>query len=132
MLTEKDKNNLYKGKKCLLFTFFRKKKALKDLNALIKDADDILNNYKEVEFSNVYETEINQGGHILMAEQKWNIAVETFLCNIFNDNYSDLQTRLNIASFASDAAISNYAKSRYRIVEKQKILIAFRDELEKL
>lgn len=130
MLTEKDKTNLFKEKKCCVVRFFYKRKIMKGLDTLINQADEILKKYPEVDFNNAIETAYLLGSRLLFEEQKWNLTVETYLAEIFHSSISDLQKELNKA-IAPDA-ISDYAKTRWRIVEKQKILIAFRADLIKL
>lgn len=130
MLTEKDKSNLFKGQKCCVVIFFKKRKIMRGLDSLINQADKILKKYPEVDFNNAIETAYLLGSRLLFEEQKWNLTVETYLAEIFHSSISDLQKELNKA-IAPDA-ISDYAKTRWRIVEKQKILIAFRADLIKL
>ena len=129
MLTEQDKNNLFKGKRCLLYTYFRKKTALKELDALIRDADELLNKYKEVDFYNVYITAIQQSSRLLFEEQMWSQAVDNYLCRLFGNNSSEVRSRFG--SIIAPNLISEYAKIRWRLEEKRKLLIKFREELTK-
>ena len=130
MLTEKDKNNLFQEKKCYVARFFHKRKIVSRLNALISQADEILKKYPEVDFSNAIETAYLLGGRLLFEEQKWNLTVETYLGEIFHNFVSDIQMKLN--TIIAPDAISEYAKSRWRIVAKREILVVFHDDLKKI
>ncbi len=130
MLTEKDKTNLFNEKKFCVVRFFYKRKIMKGLDTLINQADEILKKFPEVDFNNAIETAYLLGSRLLFEEQKWNLTVETYLAEIFHSSISDLQKELNRV-IAPDA-ISEYAKSRWRIVAKRKILIVFHDDLKKI
>lgn len=103
---------------------------MRGLDALINQADKILKKYPEVDFYNAIETAYLLGSRLLFEEQNWNLTVETYLAEIFHSSISDLQKELNKA-IAPDA-ISDYAKTRWRLVERRKILIVFRNDLEKI
>ena len=126
-MTEKDKKNLFGGKKSIC-TFFQKQKAIREINSLIKDADNILNTYPEVDFNNVFITALQQSSRILFEEQLWAEAADNFLLKLFNNQQSDIRKSFN--SILPPDAVSDYAKTRYKLSKKRELLNALLNDLE--
>lgn len=127
MLSEQDRNNFYNGKKKFELKCLYKRNVVRKIEDLIFQVDKILEVYKEVTFDNAIETAFLQGGKLVFEEQKWSLLVDNYLCEIFRGYISDIQTKL--AYVIAPDAISEYAKARWRLVEKRKMLIEFRNKL---
>ena len=128
MLSEQDRNNFYNGKKQFELKCLYKRNVVRKIDDLIFQVDKILEVYKKVTFDNAIETAFLQGGKLVFEEQKWSLLVDNYLCETFRGYRSDIQTKLAYV-FAPDA-ISEYAKARWRLVEKRKMLIEFKNALE--
>ena len=129
MMTEKDKENLFGGKRGLS-AFFFKQRTVRELTALIEDVDNILTTYKEVDFNNVFITALQQSSRLLFEEQMWAQAADNFLLKIFANQQSDV--RRNFNSIIPPDAISEYAKTRYRLTEKRKLLNSLLNDIESI
>lgn len=126
MLSEKDKINLFGGKKCIA-AFFAKRKLIKELDALIKEADELLLKYPEVEFLNVLETAYLQNSGIANGEKIWSEKVGNVLMEAFNMQVSDVQMKFENTYWTQ--AISQYGNTRCTLKMKREVLISFREEV---
>jgi hypothetical protein len=127
-MTEKDRQNLFGGKKCIA-AFFAKRKLMKELDALIKEADELLVKYPEVEFLNVLETAYIQNSSIANAEKIWSEKVDNVLRETFRQ-VSDVERAFGSTRWTQ--AISQYANTRCTLVKKREIIVALRDEIKAL
>lgn len=66
-MTENDKQALF-AEKCIVGKYFAKRKALKQINKLLKEAEQILNTYPAIEFNNFFENELYNTNSIMLAE----------------------------------------------------------------
>ena len=129
MLSEKDKKNLFGGRRGLLL-LIEKQKAKKKLSTFIKSADEILQKYPSVTFDNVFQTAYQQNSRILFEEQMWSLAVDNYLSEVFGHQQSDIKQKFN--SVISQEAISDYAKTRSRMIEKLNILVTLQRDIKEL
>lgn len=127
MLSEKDKKNLFGGKRGL-FLLLEKQKAKKKLNTFIKSVDEILQKYSPVDFNNVFTTAFLQESRILFEEQMWSLAVNNYLIEIFGNQQSDVL--MKFGSIIAPDAISDYIKTRYRLTKKREILETLVNDIE--
>ena len=128
MLTENDKINLFGRKKCLC-RYFAKRKALKKLNCLIEEADKILEKYPPVNFSNVFDTAYIQCEGLVLVMKTWCLAVDNMFFSVFGNFVSDVHQKFNNATLHNDLHV--YAGIRNTLEERRRILIEFRDDIDK-
>lgn len=129
MLSEKDKNNLFGGKRGML-AFLQKQRTLNRLDAFLKEVDNILDTYKGVDFDNVFQTAFLQNSRILFEEQMWSQAVDSYLLEMFDKQQSDVRIKFN--SIISQNAVSGYAQTRSRLEVKRKVLMTLRTDIKDL
>ena len=128
-MTEKDRQNLFGGKKCIA-AFFAKRKLMKELDALIKEADELLVKYPDVDFLNVLETAYLQNSGIVNDVQIWSEKVTNVLKATFNMQASEVQVKIENTFWTQ--AISQYANTRCTLVMRRDILVEFKKELSNL
>lgn len=126
-MTENDKRNLFGGK-CGISAFFYRQRVMRELNLLINEADNILATYQEVDFNNVFITALQQNSRLLFEEQMWAQAADNFLLKIFENQQSDIRVKFN--SIIPPDAISDYAKTRYRLSEKRELLRSLLNDIK--
>lgn len=128
-MTEKDRQNLFGGKKCIA-AFFAKRKLMKELDALIKEADELLVKYPDVDFLNVLETAYLQNSGIVNDVKIWSEKVTNVLKATFNMQASEVQVKIENTFWTQ--AISQYANTRCTLVMRRDILVEFKKELSNL
>lgn len=129
MLSENDKKNLFGGKKCIR-RYFAKRDALKELNRLIEEAGKILEKYPPVDFSNAFETAYIQNGGLALELKTWSLAADNMFGTVFGNFVSDVQQKFDNAKIHND--LHEYAGIRSTLVERRRILIEFRDDINAL
>ena len=110
--------------------FYAKRKLVNNLNALIKEADELLTKYPEVVFGNEYVTAMYQTDSVMLSQISWSAKVDNVLREAFGNKESDTERYFGKTFWTQ--AISRYANIRCTLVMKRDILIAFREEILKL
>lgn len=117
-MTEKDKQTLFAGK-CIVGKYFAKRKALKRINKLLKEAELILNTHPAIEFNNFFENELYNTNSIMLAEQTWSLKVSNVLAELFGIQ-SDISQHFSCILVRNE--LSKYAGIRSQIEAKHDIL----------
>lgn len=117
-MTEKDKQTLFAGK-CIVGKYFAKRKALKRINKLLKEAELILNTHPAIEFNNFFENELYNTNSIMLAEQTWSLKVNNVLAELFGIQ-SDISQHFSCILVRNE--LSKYAGIRSQIEAKHDIL----------
>lgn len=117
-MTEKDKQTLFAGK-CIVGKYFAKRKALKRINELLKEAELILNTHPAIEFNNFFENELYNTNSIMLAEQTWSLKVNNVLAELFGIQ-SDISQHFSCILVRIE--LSKYAGIRSQIEAKHDIL----------
>ena len=125
MLSEKDKINLFGGKKCFC-KYLAKRKALKELDLLIAEVDEILATYPSVQFGNEFET-AQMYTNLLAKETQWSSKAIAVLWKIFGNQTSDVEQRFGCAVVHNP--LHAYAGIRSTIEKKKGILDEFRNDI---
>lgn len=124
-MTEKDKQTLVAGK-CIVGKYFAKRKALKRINELLKDAEQILNTHPAIEFNNFFENELLKTNSIILAEQTWSLKVNNVLTELFGAQ-SDIWQQFSCILVKNE--LSKYAGVRNQLEAKLSILNKFKKDL---
>ena len=128
MLSEKDKINLFGGKKCIC-KYFTKRKALKDLDLLIAEADEILASYPPVQFGNEFET-AQMYTNLLAKETQWSAKADNALWKIFGKQASEIGQKFELTIVYNP--LHAYAGVRSTLEQKRSILKEFREDIRSL
>lgn len=124
-MTEKDKQILFAGK-CIIGKYFARRKALKRINELLKEAEQILNTHPAIEFNNFFENELLKTSNIVSAEQVWSVKVNDVLTELFGTQSDILQ---HFSHTLVKNELSKYAGIREQIVRKREVLSILKDKL---
>ena len=124
-MTEKDKQTLFAGK-CIVGKYFAKRKALKRINELLKNAELILNTHPAIEFNNFFENALLKTKSIISAEEAWSAKVNDVLTELFGTQ-SDILQQFSCTLVKNE--LSKYAGIRKQIVRKREVLSILKDEL---
>ena len=124
-MTGNDKQALF-AEKCIVGKYFAKRKALKQINKLLKEAEQILNTYPAIEFHNFFENELYYTNKIILAEQTWSLKVNNVFTEIFCSQ-SDILQQFNCTLVKNE--LSKYAGTREQIVRKREVLSILKDKL---
>lgn len=127
-MTEKDKQTLFAGK-CIVGKYFAKRKALKGINKLLKEAELILNTHPAIEFNNFFENELLKTKSIISAEEAWSAKVNDVLTDLFGAQ-SDILQQFSQTLVKNE--LSKYAGIRSQLEAKRDILNDFRKDLKEL
>lgn len=127
-MTQNDKQALFTGK-CIIGKYFAKRKALKRINELLKDAEQILNTHPAIEFNNFFENELLKANSIMTAEQTWNRKVNNVL-TVFFGTQSDILQQFSCTLVKNE--LSKYAGIRSQLEARHDILNDFRKDLKEL
>lgn len=127
-MTEKDKQTLFAGK-CIVGKYFAKRKALKRINELLKNAELILNTHPAIEFNNFFENELLKTKSIISAEEAWSTKVNDVLTELFGAQLDILQ---QFSCTLVENELSKYAGIRSQLEAKRDILNDFRKDLKEL
>ena len=127
-MTQNDKHALFKGK-CIIGKYLAKRKALKRINELLKDAEQILNTHPAIEFNTFFENELLKANSIMAAEQTWNRKVNNVL-TVFLGTQSDILQQFSCTLVKNE--LSEYAGIRSQLEARRDILNDFRKDLKEL
>ena len=127
-MTQNDKQALFAGK-CIIGRYFARRKALKRINELLKDAEQILNTHPAIEFNNFFENELLKTNSIMAAEQTWNRKVNNVL-TVFWGTQSDILQQFSCTLVKNE--LSEYAGIRSQLEARRDILNDFRKDLKEL
>ena len=127
-MTQNDKQALFAGK-CIVGKYFAKRKALKRINKLLKEAELILNTHPATEFNNFFENELLKANSIMAAEQNWNRKVNNVL-TVFWGTQSDILQQFSCTLVKNE--LSEYAGIRSQLEARRDILNDFRKDLKEL
>lgn len=128
MLSENDKINLFGGKNCIC-KYFAKREALKDLDLLIAEADEILASYPPVQFGNEFET-AQMYTNLLAKETQWSAKADNALWKIFGKQASEIGQKFELTIVYNP--LHAYAGVRSTLEQKRHILIEFREDIRLL
>ena len=126
-LSPRDKKLLFGGR-CWIFTIFPKRKALKKINELIAEADQLLGTYPAVNYNN-FGVMID-ARPIEAALLGWNVKVVKFFAEIFKDQLSDVQARY--IHIVGNNPYGDYLTLRDTLDKKRAYLIEFQQMLTAL
>lgn len=124
-MTQNDKQALFTGK-CIIGKYFAKRKALKRINELLKDAEQILNTHPAIEFNNFFENELLKTNSIISEEQAWSAKVNDVLTELFGAQLDILQ---QFSQTLVRNELSKYAGVRNQLEAKLSILNKFKKDL---
>jgi hypothetical protein len=124
-MTAKDKQTLFAGK-CIVDKYFAKRKALKRINELLKNAESILNTHPAIEFNNFFENELLKTKSIISAEEAWSAKVNDVLTDLFGAQ-SDILQQFSQTLVKNE--LSKYAGVRNQLEAKLSTLNKFKEDL---
>lgn len=124
-MTQNDKQALVAGK-CIVGRYFARLKAVKRINELLKEAEQILTIHPAIEFNNFFENELLKTNSIILAEQTWSLKVNNVLAELFGIQ-SDISQQFSCTLVKNE--LSKYAGIRKQIVRKREVLSILKDEL---
>ncbi len=124
-MTQNDKQALFAGK-CIVGKYFAKRKALKRINELLKNAELILNTHPAIEFNNFFENELLKTKSIISEEEAWSAKVNDVLTDLFGAQ-SDILQQFNQTLVRNE--LSKYAGVRNQLEAKLSILNKFKKDL---
>lgn len=124
----RDDKQLLLGGKSKFRAYLTKRKALKKLNSLIKEADKLLDIYKDVTIEESTETAFRQTNPLFLEETKWSNTVERTLIDLFGDQQSNIINKIRGVNEINESQL--YTKTRKTLEKKRDILVDFRDELK--
>lgn len=127
-MTQNDKQALFAGK-YIIGRYFARRKALKRINELLKEAEQTLNTHPAVEFNNFFENELLKANSIMAAEQTWNRKVNNVL-TVFFGTQSDILQQFSCTLVKNE--LSEYAGIRSQLEARRDILNDFRKDLKEL
>lgn len=127
-MTQNDKQALVAGK-CIVGRYFARLKAVKRINELLKEAEQILTIHPAIEFNNFFENELLKTNSIILAEQTWSLKVNNVLTELFGAQ-SDIWQQFSCTLVKNE--LSKYAGIRSQLEAKRDILNDFRMDLKNL
>lgn len=127
-MTQNDKQALVAGK-CIVGRYFARLKAVKRINELLKEAEQILTIHPAIEFNNFFENELLKAKSIISAEEAWSAKVNDVLTELFGAQ-SDILQQFNCTLVKNE--LSKYAGIRSQLEAKHDILNDFRKDLKEL